>query len=486
VKFPKIDYKKTTLYLMRLFWKVFSQIIIYLNIFFKKVFSKFPRWLKLLTIIIFLILTMLTIQGIQNWFQKLTSPSPEVVISPISSPVALPPIDQFSDGVNKATNAAKLAQNAKTLDQWNKVVTEWQAAINFMKTVSSTSQNYGIAKQRMVTYPKNLAYAQKNVENLKQQQSKLQKGQTIRGQQVFNSLKGIYQVRGGLTPVPVVSVIIPKTGWDKLSQADKINLTMYTQSLISIIKSNPAKYVDISQSAPAYNLLVNKTANICQDCWSIILSNKDSQPYGIDTTVVQGDTPWKEEDPCCRGVKASEFIQKNLTLASGQKNVRNLKKQQSKTDKFSDGVSKATNAAKLSQTAKTLNEWNKVAREWQAAINFMKTVSSTSQNYGVAKQRIVTYSKNLTYAQKNVGNLKKQKSNSSNSTSASNTSTSSSSTSSRTFLGRSETGYELWAGEKCVYVKGITEGDLARLNTDVWGFKDAVKLQTGYKCVLFE
>ncbi|MBO1063423.1 MULTISPECIES: hypothetical protein [Nostocales] len=348
---------------------------------------------------------MLTIQGIQNWFQRLTSPSPEVVISPISSPVALPPIDRFSDGVNKATNAAKLAQNAKTLDQWNKVVSEWQAAINFMKTVSSTSPNYGVAKQRMVTYPKNLAYAQKNVENLKQQQSKLQKGQTIRGQQVFNSLKGIYQVRGGLTPVTVVSVIIPKTGWDKLSQGDKVNLTMYTQSLISIVKSNPAKYVDISQSAPAYNPLVNKTANICQDCWSIILSNKDSQPYGIDTTVVQGDTPWKDDEPCCRGVKASEFIQKNLVLASGQKNVRNLKK---------------------------------------------------------------------------------QKSNSSNSTPASNTSTSSSSTSSRTFLGRSETGYELWAGEKCVYVKGITEGDLARLNTDVWGFKDAVKLQTGYKCVLFE
>ena len=63
---------------------------------------------------------------------------------------------------------------------------------------------------------------------------------------------------------------------------------------------------------------------------------------------------------------------------------------------------------------------------------------------------------------------------------------SSSSTGSRTFLGRSQTGYELWADKDCVYVKGITEGDLARLNTDVWGFKKEVKSQTGYKCVLFE
>jgi hypothetical protein len=81
------------------------------------------------------------------------------------------------------------------------------------------------------------------------------------------------------------------------------------------------------------------------------------------------------------------------------------------------------------------------------------------------------------------------KPNSTTSASSENTSlstSSASSTSSRIFLGRSQTGYELWADKRCVYVKGITEADLARLNTDVWGFKDSVKAQTGYKCVLFE
>lgn len=61
-----------------------------------------------------------------------------------------------------------------------------------------------------------------------------------------------------------------------------------------------------------------------------------------------------------------------------------------------------------------------------------------------------------------------------------------SSTTSRTFLGRSQMGYELWTDRRCVYVKGITEADLARLDTDMERFKDEVKLQTGYKCVLFE
>ncbi|MEG4344769.1 hypothetical protein QUB70_15950 [Microcoleus sp. A003_D6] len=65
-------------------------------------------------------------------------------------------------------------------------------------------------------------------------------------------------------------------------------------------------------------------------------------------------------------------------------------------------------------------------------------------------------------------------------------SSTSGSTAPRTFLGKSKTGYELWAYKNCVYVKGLTEGDLARLNTDISGFKDAVKAETGYKCVLFE
>lgn len=56
----------------------------------------------------------------------------------------------------------------------------------------------------------------------------------------------------------------------------------------------------------------------------------------------------------------------------------------------------------------------------------------------------------------------------------------------RRYLGTSPTGYELWADNDCVYVKGITEGDLARLGTDVWGFKKAVKAETGYSCVLYE
>ena len=40
-----------------------------------------------------------------------------------------------------------------------------------------------------------------------------------------------------------------------------------------------------------------------------------------------------------------------------------------------------------------------------------------------------------------------------------------STTEQRTFKGRSEAGYELWADKSCIYVKGINKSDVAQLNT---------------------
>lgn len=77
------------------------------------------------------------------------------------------------------------------------------------------------------------------------------------------------------------------------------------------------------------------------------------------------------------------------------------------------------------------------------------------------------------------------KPNSSTASSSSST-VSSSSTPHRTSLGFSPTGYELLLEGSCVIVKDVKTSDFARLNTTLEGFKNAVKQQTGYQCVLFE
>lgn len=57
----------------------------------------------------------------------------------------------------------------------------------------------------------------------------------------------------------------------------------------------------------------------------------------------------------------------------------------------------------------------------------------------------------------------------------------------RKVLGYGSTGYSLLKGtDGCIYVKGITEADLARMNTDTEGLKKVIKEETGAMCVLYE
>ncbi|MBE8965868.1 hypothetical protein IQ277_06305 [Nostocales cyanobacterium LEGE 12452] len=71
------------------------------------------------------------------------------------------------------------------------------------------------------------------------------------------------------------------------------------------------------------------------------------------------------------------------------------------TDTFREAVNQAINAANLTQSAKSPDEWKTVVGQWEAAIALMKTVPSSSPNYVVAQQKIKEYQINLNYAEKN-------------------------------------------------------------------------------------
>ena len=73
---------------------------------------------------------------------------------------------------------------------------------------------------------------------------------------------------------------------------------------------------------------------------------------------------------------------------------------------FYNAVNKATNAAQLTQTAKTKAQWNTVATNWQQAIALMKAVPKANSNHKVAQQKVVEYQNNLNYAQQASANAK--------------------------------------------------------------------------------
>jgi hypothetical protein len=76
--------------------------------------------------------------------------------------------------------------------------------------------------------------------------------------------------------------------------------------------------------------------------------------------------------------------------------------QSTQANSFRDAVNQAMEAAKLAQTAKTSEEWTKVAASWQQSINLMKAVPEASPNYETAQKKAVEYQTNLEYAHQNI------------------------------------------------------------------------------------
>ena len=68
---------------------------------------------------------------------------------------------------------------------------------------------------------------------------------------------------------------------------------------------------------------------------------------------------------------------------------------------FRGAVRAALTASELTQTARTQQEWQSVAKNWQTAIDGMSQISVQSPHYATAQDRISTYTHNLNYAQRN-------------------------------------------------------------------------------------
>jgi hypothetical protein len=69
------------------------------------------------------------------------------------------------------------------------------------------------------------------------------------------------------------------------------------------------------------------------------------------------------------------------------------------TDPFREAVNKATEAANLTQTANTAEQWQQIATLWQEASDLMAEVPEDNPNYATAQDRVGTYRNNAAYAQ---------------------------------------------------------------------------------------
>ena len=123
------------------------------------------------------------------------------------------------------------------------------------------------------------------------------------------------------TSTPVLRICVPDTEWVKLANKDKVDLTYYLESLIPAVRNNPEPYITISPNAPIYAMFLSRAKSLCNDCWAIMECswNTERKSWSLDRTLVQGDTPWYKDDPCCRGISASELLRtQSSTLSCSQ------------------------------------------------------------------------------------------------------------------------------------------------------------------------
>lgn len=66
---------------------------------------------------------------------------------------------------------------------------------------------------------------------------------------------------------------------------------------------------------------------------------------------------------------------------------------------YYQGVTRASSAFSISQTARTPDDWKLVANRWQQAINLLTKVPSSSASYSAAQGKIVEYNRNFQVAQ---------------------------------------------------------------------------------------
>lgn len=88
--------------------------------------------------------------------------APAAVAEEPSSDEAPPVDDSFSEAVHFAMSAAEAAQTAQTTDEWENVAFFWSKAIESMKAVPESSENYQTAQQKATEYQPNLEYALSN------------------------------------------------------------------------------------------------------------------------------------------------------------------------------------------------------------------------------------------------------------------------------------------------------------------------------------
>ena len=98
------------------------------------------------------------VTGIKTKPSPIYSPTKKSLSIPTTT-IVLPPPDPFTLAVNRALNAAEMAQSAKSQIEWEAVASQWQDATELMKIVPPSHPKYKEARKKVKEYQNYADYA---------------------------------------------------------------------------------------------------------------------------------------------------------------------------------------------------------------------------------------------------------------------------------------------------------------------------------------
>ena len=133
------------------------------------------------------------------------------------------------------------------------------------------------------------------------------------------------QVRGGAGKIPpVATLILPDTVWKNLTKQQQISLTFYAENMVNDVRSNPAKYLTVSPSAPIYSSMLASYRRINDGFWEIIIGrfiDEDPKKLMIDKRIVRGDNFWDHEQD--KSVICASFFRQTTEKQNPSKLIPN-------------------------------------------------------------------------------------------------------------------------------------------------------------------
>lgn len=106
------------------------------------------------------------------------------------------------------------------------------------------------------------------------------------------------------------------------------------------------------------------------------------------------------------GPPSSDEVSPHLEKQTGLENQSATQASQAVTNSthltsFGVAMAVASQASEMVQQAETADDWQDVSQLWQAAVNLLEQVPSSSSSYDMAQQKISEYQRNLQYSEQN-------------------------------------------------------------------------------------